>query len=601
LIGEGEIILAGSVLGNSVNTIVKKGKITLQNTHATVGWKIGFTRVIDPGSVDIKHDYVDYQEVDDSEPYPLTFTAGATVKDLSFYSCPNNSDTWSALSAGVTVSGDLATFNFSAQPTNSWLAAFDEAPEVGSYYSCGAGPGGFLNMQAIFVKTENSYRAVVQDASNDMGINQVEKVTSVSNVTTAVTPLSTADMPAFYLRNSTLAIYITKYNEYIIAQNGVTIVGPIRTPNGEAITAVGWGFYNQAFTFTCGLLHPTKTRRPRPPAPRPMKIVCFGDSLTDPAVPGWPEHMTAALQGSNGSQVEQVINTAISGNTSTQQLTALTALDKTGVTLAVGMIGVNDAQQGFNSSSFKANILAIADLFKAVGAPVVFVTAHAYYSQVQAAVFGGKGGVTLNQESGSVYRESMKWAAAQAIIANSVPSKVIDITSVVPPALTKYLDWSSSVHYGARAEPVVYDNVHFHMKARTYLGRAAAIGALGLLCPKARRGVEPLPVLSTWMRNSWTQASNWQSFWWIDAQGVKHLKCFLIGGSTIADGTIAIQLPTMLRPANPNINPRGGSILDGAYSPGSPNASLQMAIDGSLKVFAVDASTKFFSFEIAYV
>ncbi len=600
LLTDGVVQLEGPVITNVVYTKVKRGSVRLRQT-GTYFWAKPFERFPDPVDGRIKNDYISSAEVDDNEVAPEYM-----LQHLKPYRIAIDTDTFVAMAnADITFSSELAVINTANLVSNNWVGVFDERPEVGAFYSCGQNKGASANVQsAFFVRTENSYRVYFQDPATPGAISCIQKATGNTATTRTIKPLTSnsENVPAFNMRNSSLGAYLTKHNEYIATINGVSIDGPVRAIGDESITAFGWGLYHPlGETGLLSLIRPYKNRNCQPPAPRPMTILCFGDSMTDPLVPGWPEHLTSALQGSLGCQIEGLSNIGASGHTSTQQLAILQSVNLAPYTMAVGMIGVNDQQTNFSHISFQTNINAMIDLFHAAGIPLVLMSPTPYYTTTQANVHGGAGFPTLLQEAGSQYRDTMiQTVGAARRLGKQVA--IVDTGRALPPPLPQYLDWSLT---GNRADVVVNDNVHQSMRVKAYLARAAAKAVLGLVCPRSRRAVPPQPFKTAWFRNTWEVVPDWHNNWSIDEQGIKHLRLFFRTTSgtagNYANNVQIMQLPLFLAPSNALETPFvGGTKMALGYS-GTTAATLNVYTTGEIRVSNIDTTLKWISADISYV
>ncbi|WP_198662811.1 arylesterase [Cohaesibacter intestini] len=110
-------------------------------------------------------------------------------------------------------------------------------------------------------------------------------------------------------------------------------------------------------------------------AAEPMRILAFGDSLSAgyqlPAGKGFTDQLQKSLT-EQGLNVE-VINAAVSGDTSANGLSRLDWSTPDGIDLVVLELGANDALQGLPVDKTKANLAAMIEKFRAKGAKVALM------------------------------------------------------------------------------------------------------------------------------------------------------------------------------------------------------------------------------------
>src|SRR5690606_5814812 len=111
----------------------------------------------------------------------------------------------------------------------------------------------------------------------------------------------------------------------------------------------------------------------------PVRIVCFGDSITGVyyhtgSKRAWPELLGLALRQARPAAQLEVVNAGLSGNTTAQ---ALARIERDVIAhqphLVVAMFGMNDVAR-LPLRDFEANLARIADRCRAAGAEMVFCT-----------------------------------------------------------------------------------------------------------------------------------------------------------------------------------------------------------------------------------
>lgn len=284
---------------------------------------------------------------------------------------------------------------------------------------------------------------------------------------------------------SMLTVRTHNPRSFSILLNGMEIYYHPDTHSDIIATGFGSGFNTTASTLT--LASWTRSSRKPTSGKRAINVMIVGDSITDPIVHGtWPKYMAEALENAMGFRVDSIVNLAVSGDTSAQQLVRLQAAATGGIDALLIMVGTNDIQGAVSVGSYLSNIdqmLTIAannKMIPVVGLPPMF------YGRAQAILAGGLGGDALNYESGGEHRTALlHWLAAHAI--KPVTATLEDLG----PILSNYLNQPPK-------DSVIRDNIHPTAYGYRLLGYAWAKALAGALNPAVHRSMPRQPILAAW-------------------------------------------------------------------------------------------------------
>ncbi|KKX28220.1 GDSL-type esterase/lipase family protein [Rhizobium sp. LC145] len=589
------VTFRGAAIQPYVTNKVLNGKLLLKRTDNPV-WPNGFEIYPQPQS-EMRKSYLTPGDLDFSEPKAVDVTQ--TLLQMTGWPAVT---AWNnAPSTGISRSADLAVFNLETMTAAGFVGVHTKA-EAGYSYSASLrhlGTGSLV--PACFVRTETRTVAFWFDGStaNTFKIAFLDHLAGTAQEANigAIAP----DQLGYQFRYCQLGIDVISPYHFELTLNGVKAspVSDFSTPglNGEAILYVGWGFYRGGgLTGSAFVCYPTKTEFFNPSVPKPLRVLTFGDSITDPNIPGWPIYLTELLQGSNGVQIEQLSNVAVSGDSAAQQLEDLQALNLSGYTLAVGMVGTNDIRGQTEIGAFKSTINSIVDLFRNASIPLVLATPPVMYDETEAAAHGGGGFELGNTERGAPYRDLILRVVADSRSIHKQAVGVVDTLRAMPPILARYIDWNAA---GSRVDPLVYDNIHLSALGRKYLANALARKALAVLTnSKPTKATSPTVSLSSsWFRNTWTYYGGDSANWWIDEQGVKHLSFSLLTTSgdagVIADGVVIMQLPIHLRPES--------RVRVPCSTASNASGTLVFNVDGTVQAFGIVSGAKYVAAQAHYL
>ena len=141
----------------------------------------------------------------------------------------------------------------------------------------------------------------------------------------------------------------------------------------------------------------------------PLNVIAFGDSITfGESSISWAEYLPTFVEGQRGISKLSVTNKAVSGNTSSQQLSVMQATDLTPYDSVLILIGTNDIQGNVAVSTFSSNLQSMITLAKSNGRNVIVGIPHMWISQE----LTGQGFTSSNYNKGTLYRaEIMKLVA----------------------------------------------------------------------------------------------------------------------------------------------------------------------------------------------
>ncbi|MCE4056291.1 hypothetical protein [Pseudomonas sp. Au-Pse12] len=341
--------------------------------------------------------------------------------------------------------------------------------------------GGILIAGVI---TDAGFSIVRQDASGGQiqtavksGTNPIVESLGISNFMTG------RDSYRFSL--GLMSVRIHSYRSYSVLINGVELIR-VRDAGGVILQAgFGGGFASN--TESLSIAGMSIAQKVRVMGKQPLRIVVLGDSTGDPAVPcAYTDYMRQYISGIGGAQIVELRNLAVSGETSSQQLTRFLAEDISGFDYCIPLIGVNDIQLSQAPSVLTANIGQIIDKCNAnrvipiVGIPTMF------YGSADAALYGNIGQATTNSTGGSPTRATLlRFLATRGVTV----FRTLEHMGGIFPQLLGYPDNA----------PVVMDNVHPDDYGRMLMGYGAARAIIADMQPLPEKTIPARAVPAAWI------------------------------------------------------------------------------------------------------
>lgn len=372
------------------------------------------------------------------------------------------------------------------------------------------------------------------------------------------------------LGNSVVSVKVNSPRSYTVLVNGLAVM--THSVNSEILgVGFGCGNANSVVTVSQAVRISGKSYNGN----KPLRIIVVGDSITDPSNQySWSKYMVQML-GTAGITVGDVLNIAISGQTSGQQLEVLKTVG-VGYDLCLIQIGVNDCQANVPYSAFSSNIAEMISYSKAIGAYPIVGVPTAYYSLAEANLHGQRGGQnTTNNESLHSYRAILiRQVAASGALLNLEGMKAYG-------AMTA--SWLDSIPHSVK-DSIVVDNIHPTAYGSMMLAQGWARSVIGYYQQQGINNYTP----STTIPLSWTRGG-------FGATSRPSIKCGTFSGSLsvpssgYTSGVVCIQLP-------PYVGAKAGSrTVPALGSDGLPIGSAQFFIggDGKCYPFNVPASTAY--------
>lgn len=374
--------------------------------------------------------------------------------------------------------------------------------------------------------------------------------------------------------------YVQEGMSFNNAVLGVRFDGPTRAQimvNGSCIGIVGaptgyytgWGFGvykpTSISTGTYSLNHPTATWGATVSL-APVKLLAFGDSITDSAHDTWYERAVRMIHGSNGSYVYTSKNIGVAGDTALDQLEALNGENVSGFNLVMGMVGTNDIQGQTDISAFKTTIRDIIDRATAGGAMLVLAVPPQFYSRQLASNYGVVGANPQNSSSGAMYRTAIAAVVASAK-SSGVPVELVDMGRLASVNLAQNMITNYAI---------TPDNIHPSGSMAQTIASAFVRGLNNLLrngsSTMTRKAIMP----SRFFLNGWSTATGFASYYEVGPNQSKKV-AFNISG-TVSEGVTVANLPPMLRPLAAEIRPAGSNTTSGT-------CRVQIDTNGDVRIF----------------
>lgn len=532
--GEG-ITLSGPGLLPTIEMTSAQGHVTLYNTVLKMPFDL-FTDTRERQKVN----FLSTGDLDRSKTVQLVSA------DFVGYSVAwPAGDTFTAAAPGITIAGDVITFAAATMTANAFSSALIPARYGSQYTFKLAADGTFTGSLGAIVRSETEFFVIYQIPNTGAFVARY-KAAGQPAVNIPITGfLDGGTSAAYFMSNAHITVDLLDAYRFQIGINGTCIYdgrlvnpileqGPASFPAG---TGNGYGYY----------VH--RVDNPLPLSPRPKRVLCVGDSLTDDINVGWPRDVRAVLQDSLGTQIEYFNNIAVAGETLSQQRVRVDALGPlTGYTDVFMMIGTNDIQGQTALASFQANMLYLLTLFAVNNNINVCVAMPPqYYTRALAVAHGGFGQNAVNYERGGIYRTIIGSIVGQLVNQNYKIS-FLDTGKVFGPISANQLDYNAT---GNEQDRNVMDNIHSTRRGRTKLAQWFGSACLGLVMPRRSRKLAAAPVPTTWQRGGWTftgaSGINAINSFGITEDGRKWLQITMAAGTLTADTPI-LKLPRMMYP-----------------------------------------------------
>ncbi|GBO47328.1 SGNH/GDSL hydrolase family protein [Pectobacterium versatile] len=437
---------------DNINNIVRKpGAKSNRDLPIVVGGTSKFTHGV--ASQMFKspadRDLIDVGNIGDLYiPEKLTFT-GYTPQYFSLSGAwPAGAASLSQVAAehGISVANDTAiTFPV---PASSFVGVlFSAVP--GDFLQASCRDGGIF--PAIAVEIDGGW--IIARQNNEKNVIAVNERWSTTYQQETNYPVKNVDIAPYHFGNSALGIVVFDSQNFGIVVNGVVVC---RHSTVRPILSVGWANGFSSSNATATIQYPTRIRGKRQFGIPPLKLVSVGDSTGDRDVTIQSQFEFAAqyLAGVGGSQVTDLLNLAVRGETAAQQRARLLATDITGFDFCLIQIGINDIQLQSGYTSFANTVLEMANYCKSHNViPIVGVPAM-FYTRDDIATAGVTtdhiGQASGNSQRGTLYRLALMQTLGSAGIMMNLMSH--DAYGLVTPRLL-----SPARNF---VDQVMMDNIH---------------------------------------------------------------------------------------------------------------------------------------------
>lgn len=413
----------------------------------------------------------------------------------------------------------------------------------------------------IGVLTVNGYSLVEQRLSDGYTVVNKNSNTSTVNMASYVGTRNQFNAAA-------LSVQIISDTLYSVLVNDITI-GTFDA--GESITSFAVGVTGTTTALVVGDIY--KVENATINGSRPLRIICLGDSISDPNIPCSQFDYMRQFLASAGCQVVELNNLAVSGETSAQQLARFLNVGIANYDYCIAQIGVNDIQGGVPVSTFIANMEAIADRCVNNNVKLIAGIPTVWYPSSEALPFGQTGQNTANSEAGAIYRNRLrKSMAAKGQLVTSSPLRNEGLIAA---------QWLSNIGM----DPVLMDNIHPTAYGRIMLGLGSALSIIGAQNPQGYRSRVVSSFPARW-KSSFTSASTTLPNVIVDNGELSFVGSISLP-SVPVNGTVILTIDKEL--ANGNWN----YYTVPAQSAGGPVGMCNVVVDpnGNVSVYSVPVGT----------
>lgn len=430
-----------------------------------------------------------------------------------------------------------------------------------------------------YVQTETGWASFSQStAGGDMTRRVFESGFALQSVTYAHPLLEAA---AYWMVNAEIGIRVHSPRSFSVLANHIE-VARIDGLSSNIIRA-GWGAGLASSAGPAYIATPCRIRHKRTMGRRPISVVVAGDSISDKAnANSWVPHFRRAIAGVGGVQVKQLLNLAVSGQTSLQQRDIFLAQNLGGYDFALIAPGVNDIAGGSSPAQYVAAIEAMVAHCATYGVTPIVGVPTMFYGTADAAPYGQTGQATSGATSGAPYRLGLLRRMAELGVHVNL-MQIEDDGAIIPSLLGN-----------AAVDPVVQDNIHQTGWGGEQRGLSFAKALIGRIASPVRKDT----ALTT-IQASWIPAAISASY----GVAVKP-SCQVLGDTfslsgymdtpaPVPDGLLVLQLPQAYAPAGTIVMP-----LSCAPESGTPNlmCNMQISPDGAVRVYGVPATSRYFYF-----
>lgn len=474
------------------------------------------------------------------------------------------SDTWTSGSF-ASVDASSAYYTLASGDNKLNFGAYNVKP--GDKISASLLVNGAPYILAV-VRTSGGYYVLKALAAQDgSGLTILTKYSGINATEVAVTTPMQGNHTSYSGVNSEWAIKINSYTNFDISFNGFVVIS-INTTG--FITDAGFGGMFQVGLSNGGLniYNPVVTKDSKTNASKFLAVKVFGDSVSSQRYDCWPVYLKKELEYSSGLRAWNIINSAVAGQDSSQQLSIMQSVGISDANLVVIAIGTNDAQGQESTATYKSNLNKMIDICVNAGKPVLLCKFGLWYTQAQA---GARGQASASYDRGAQYRTIAARVAAERGI------KLLDLTEIEGPIVGFYVNPAAPLNMVGYGDPTVHDNIHPTTMTEKLIARNVAKAIMGM---SVRRNTFLVSnALIATAGNGWQiNANDNPLFFDISHEGVLTAGglIFKSSGSTV-DGTTIFVIPKSMAPK--------GNITVNAASDQPASIKLVIGTDGTAKIY----------------
>jgi len=462
---------------------------------------------------------------------------------------------------------DASQANFTVASVNNTLyyAAYNAKPgdKISSYIAVSSTP----YLLAV-VRTTSGYYALKAYTDQDgSGLTLVTKISGSNATEAAIDVPMKGNHPAYSAVNSEWSIKINSFSNFDVCFNGFVVYST--STNGFIIDAGFGGYFQSGLSNgTVNIINPVVTKNAAVNASRFLAIKIFGDSVSSSRYDYWPAYLKKELELSSGLRAWNIIDSAVAGQTSSQQLAIMQSQGVADANLVIIAVGTNDAQGQVDFNTYTSNLNAMIDICVNANKTVALAKFGLWYTRLEA---GERGQASANAERAARYRGIVSRVAAQRSV------KLIDLTEFEGPVVSYYVNPASAINMVGLGDSVVHDNIHPTSLANKLIGRRMAQAVMGVVSTRNTFAVNSALIASP--ANNWSINSNDNPIF----ADISHEGIIVMSGTifrstgTTVDGTTIFTIPKSMAPkANVNLI---------AYSDQSAVLKLVIGTNGQAKIY----------------
>ena len=554
------------------------GKASAQNLKFTRATRFMFRNLnteytVMPGNNEVyaeKNGFLESYAFDQSETQVIDAAANLLPRKILWPS----SDTW-GVDSFASADQSFAAFTTATGDNNFHVGFIDVLPGV-EIEACVL-VNGTPQLCAV-VRSSGGYSGVfASSGQSGITVTQFAKNAGAAATTSNITYPMLTDHASYFPVNSEWKIRINSFNSYDVLLNGfvLTTIGT----NGFIQDAGFGAYFNSGLSNPLvNIQYPVKNVNKKYSRNNFLSVKIFGDSVSAPRADCWPIYFKKELEFAEGNRAWNIINQAIPGATSADQLAVMQSVGVADANVVVIAIGTNDAQGQTDYNTFKSNLSAMVAICVAANRPVILCKFGLWYTQ-------GQSGAGIGQPSAN-YQNAFRYRNIIARVAAETGAKLIDLTEIEGPIAAYYVNPNLAVNMVGKGDSFVHDNIHPTTMATKTIARAVARSVMGLLSLNRKPNASGMPTpiaMNNWSINNSDRPVRVD----VSRGGNVSLSGIVFKSSgAVTNGTQILQLPRNIAPS-----------FDSQFSvyADTPGVSLQVLPTGEVKLYGATTSTNFVS------